>query len=494
MPRTRPDPFPFHSDRCLIGALVVGLCEVASEFGDGIRWFVGASLPCRLSLLALLILLPFLSTVVRSQALGPIITIPIDKVREHSNNLAETGKGKSCGVRLFDEWPAYLNYTNSSSYRIFTPGLQSIPSPQNSVPPGGRFRFYCYFNGISTPFIDSVCPDKIGEQHPDWYVEIQRRGPRASFTSRAMPPVPGEFEFNSNSTDPEGEPVLESWRMGDDTTRGGTSLIHRYSKPGNFTVSLTVADTDALTNMASRVISVPAPRPLVSVRLLNKHTGNRIELAEEFTARVTVAASDDGVGSLSNLVFTTPALTVPGLFTVLSAPAQTNIGTLPPGGKVEFDWRLRAWSRGTGVRRRLSPPSALSAARREKSSRPLRGSVWDRPRRVNGCGTAAGNASRPSRLRVRQDMDRKEPHAKTRRRAAVCFARPGAIRSNAFGVMTPASGDGRIWTLPALGMVCGAAMSSSSLERHWNGDEDVATPFHAGGSIQRCPLGTPLET
>jgi len=301
-----------------------------------------ARLNRRLHLVAVLILLPFLTPVVRSQSFGPIVIIPIEKVREHYYNLAEDGKGKNCGVRLYGEWPVYLNYTNRSSYRIFTPGLQSIPSPQSTAPPGGRFRFYCYFNGISTPFLDSICPDKIGEQHPDWWVEIQRRGPTASFTSRAMPPVPGDFEFNSISTDPEGEPVIESWSMGDDTTRSGASLIHRYTSPGSFTVRLTVTDTDALTNMTSRIITVPAPRPVVSVRLLNKHTGNRIELAEEFTVRVTVSATADGVGSLSNLVFTLPALTVPGLFTVLNAPAQTNIGTLPPGGKVEFDWRLRA--------------------------------------------------------------------------------------------------------------------------------------------------------
>ena len=33
-----------------------------------------------------------------------------------------------------------------------------------------------------------------------------------------------------------------------------------------------------------------------------------------------------------------------------------------------------------------------------------------------------------------------------------------------------------------VGMAFGAAMSSSPWERFWNGDEDVATPFHAGPS------------
>jgi len=37
-------PCPFQSDRYLIGALVAGLCEVASALGDGVRGFVGASL------------------------------------------------------------------------------------------------------------------------------------------------------------------------------------------------------------------------------------------------------------------------------------------------------------------------------------------------------------------------------------------------------------------------------------------------------------------
>ena len=37
-------PCPFHSDRYLLGALVAGLCEVASVFGEGVRGFVGASL------------------------------------------------------------------------------------------------------------------------------------------------------------------------------------------------------------------------------------------------------------------------------------------------------------------------------------------------------------------------------------------------------------------------------------------------------------------
>ncbi len=277
-----------------------------------------------------------------AQTFGPIVTIPIEKVRESYYHPAEDGTGKSCGVKLYGEWTAYRIYTNRTSYRIYTPGLQSIPSPQNSVEVGGRFRFYCYFNGVATPFNDSPCPDKIGEDLPDWYVEVQRRGPTASFTFRELPATPGQFEFKSISTDPEGETLVEHWDFGDSATGAGVSPIHRFAQPGPFLVSLTVTDTDALTNRAQRTITVPAPKPSVSIRLLNKHSRNRIELGEEFAVQVTVQAGSTGVGALSELAFTGTPLVVPELFRVVHAPEETGIGTLQPGEKKEFNWTLRA--------------------------------------------------------------------------------------------------------------------------------------------------------
>lgn len=282
---------------------------------------------------------------VQGQSSGPIQIIPIAKVRESYYHPAEDGTGKSCGVRLYGQFPVYKNYTNHGSYTLVTPGLQSNPHGgfgSIAPPPGGTLRFYCYFNGISTPFNDSPCPDKIGEQHPDWHAEIRPRGPRASFTAKADPTLPGQWGFQSTSTEPEGDPITEQWEFGDGGNSGGTGVNHRYVLPGSYTVHLTVTDTDGLTNRASRVIAVAAPKPVVSVRLFNKHTGNRIELEEEFGVRVTVRASDDGAGALSDLAFTGPALAIPGLFGVVHAPAQTSIGTLQPGEQREFDWTLRA--------------------------------------------------------------------------------------------------------------------------------------------------------
>ncbi|MBL9174497.1 MAG: carbohydrate-binding protein [Verrucomicrobiales bacterium] len=282
-----------------------------------------------------------------SQAFGPIITIPIEKVREPYNNIAEDGSRKSCGVRLYGEWPVFLNYTNRTSYRIYTPGLARIPTPQNTEPPGGRFRFYCYFNGIDTGNLGAECPSEIGAGLPDWYVEIQRRGPRASFSYQPEPGSPELFQFRSLSTDPEGDPIVsEHWDFGDGAEGTGVSQTHRYDKPGIFRVRLTVTDSDGLTNAGTINITVPAPKPVVSITMLGKHSRNRIELGEEFDVRVKVRATDDGFGALSNLAFIGSALTVPDIFSIVRAPAETPIGTLLPGEEREFVWTLKAEKAG----------------------------------------------------------------------------------------------------------------------------------------------------
>ncbi len=64
----------------------------------------------------------------QAQQFGPIVTIPIERVWEEYDSLSEDGSIRSCGVRLYAEWPAYLKYTNSTSYRMFTPDL-SVSRP-----------------------------------------------------------------------------------------------------------------------------------------------------------------------------------------------------------------------------------------------------------------------------------------------------------------------------------------------------------------------------
>lgn len=81
-----------------------------------------------------------LAGLAHAQQFGPVEVIPITKVREHYNNPAEDGTGKSCGVRLFGEFPVYKNYTNHNSYTLFTPELQRNPHGEfgSVAPPAGR--------------------------------------------------------------------------------------------------------------------------------------------------------------------------------------------------------------------------------------------------------------------------------------------------------------------------------------------------------------------
>lgn len=295
----------------------------------------------RLALLALGFLL-MARTPVEAQTPPPII-IPVTKERVRYFNVSEDGSRISCGIVLYGSFPVYKGRTNITDYNTSNARL-GVQNPGSwHLDSDNRFRFTAWFNGGDGPFSDNPnCNHTIGEGLPEWYAEYHPKPPRASFTATAIASEPGAWEFLSTSTDAENQPLIEQWVFGDETSGSGPKEIHRYTKPGNFTAALTVTDTDGLTNRTTRIVTVPAPKPVVSVQLFNKHSGNRIEIEEEFDVRVAVRATDDGVGALSNLVFTAPPLAVPGLFTLLSTPAHTNIGSLQPGERREFDWRLRA--------------------------------------------------------------------------------------------------------------------------------------------------------
>lgn len=282
-----------------------------------------------------------------AQPYGPVQIIPISKVRVPYYIPSEDGTGKSCGVRLYGEFPVYKNYTNHNSYALFTPELQRDPHTEfGSVapPPGGALRFYCYFNGVSTPINEIPCPSSIGEGLPEWHAEIRPQGPRASFTATADPALPGRVDFRSTSTEPEGDPITEQWDFGDGGTAGSTSVNHQYLQPGNFRASLTVTDTDGLTNQAVRTLVVPAPKLEASLRMPDNPPGDtKVPLGEAFKVRLRVRATDDGVGALSQVRFATNyVLRFPEWLSVVEQPDSTELGTLTPGQSREFDYVFRA--------------------------------------------------------------------------------------------------------------------------------------------------------
>lgn len=62
--------------------------------------------------------------------------------------------------------------------------------------------------------------------------------------------------FNAGaSSDSDGVVRSYNWNFGDGTTATGKFVSHRYSAPGNPTVSLTVADDDGATTTSSRALN-----------------------------------------------------------------------------------------------------------------------------------------------------------------------------------------------------------------------------------------------
>jgi PKD repeat protein len=327
--------------------------------------------------------------------LVPPIVIPITKERVPYYNLSEDGSRISCGVRLYGSFPVYKGRTNISDYRIFIPGVQNPGAWR--LHDDNRFRFFAYFNGSDSPASSNPeCNHTIGGNLPEWHAEYQPKPPKASFTSTASGSEPGVWEFLSTATDPEDQPLIEDWAFGDGSGGSGHKISHRYTKPGSFAVSLTATDTDGLTNRATRIITVQAPTPVVSVRLFNKHSGNRIELDETFRVRVTVHATVDGVGKLSDLAFSGPALSIPDIFTIVSAPTETPIGTLTPGEPPrEFNWTLTATKAG---RFALTAPSVGG---KDDSGRSVFGSGDTEQGEVTSL--IVGIEQRPARLQLGAD-------------------------------------------------------------------------------------------
>ncbi len=312
-----------------------------------------------------------------AQQVQPII-IPIIKERVRYYNVSENGSSVACGIRLLGSFPVYKGRTNISDYRTFIPGVQN-PGRWH-LDSDNRFRFSAWFNGGGGPISSNPdCDFTIGESLPEWHAEYSPRPPRANFTHRFSTSTPGEVHFTTTSTDPEGDLLTHEWTFGDGETASANSVIHRYTKPGSMTVTLTARDTDTLTNRISRTVIIPAPPLSVSLQILSKNSGNRIEPGEEFRVRATVSAGTNGVGELIGVKFDGPPLFVSDLFDIVKAPGvsalglssigvsslgSTNVGSLKAGDSVPFEWVLRAKKALGDFVKRTSTVSGTDAANR----------------------------------------------------------------------------------------------------------------------------------
>src|SRR5439155_21290792 len=61
------------------------------------------------------------------------------------------------------------------------------------------------------------------------------------------------------STDPDGSIASYSWDFGDGTGDQGVSVVHAYTAPGTYTITLTVTDNRGTSNDAVGYVNVNAP-------------------------------------------------------------------------------------------------------------------------------------------------------------------------------------------------------------------------------------------
>lgn len=81
--------------------------------------------------------------------------------------------------------------------------------------------------------------------------------PSASFVATQESPL--LWSFDSSASGDEDGIVAHLWDLGDGHTQAGEQIRHRYTSPGNYTVTLRVVDARDAASIASRLITVTGP-------------------------------------------------------------------------------------------------------------------------------------------------------------------------------------------------------------------------------------------
>jgi PKD repeat protein len=204
----------------------------------------------------------------------------------------------------------------------------------------------------------------------NWYtITVGPLGkPTASFASNPNTGVPGQYSFVSNSTDPGNLALDQQWTLGDGSTAAGPAVTHTYTKPGTYHVTLKVTNTDGRTDQVTHDVVVAAPKLSAAIAFVDDNgvllPSASPQVGDTVNVRLSLFASDDGVGPVSGIGFTGDPLSLsPANLTDVTGPTPAipapSAFTLQPGASTSYLYKLKVLS--SGVVRMTSTPFGLDA-------------------------------------------------------------------------------------------------------------------------------------
>lgn len=163
--------------------------------------------------------------------------------------------------------------------------------------------------------------------------------------------TPGQYQFVSTSSDPDGDALRYAWEFGDGTTSDvGPATTKTYDKPGDYSATLTVTDPGGLSDTSTKSVEVAAPELGVDIRFPGVGSPLFSE-DDEFDVDVVVSAGA-GLGALSSVSFEPAGLTVASGSDVVEiiqgpTPAIPASLTLAPNSSQTYRFKVRAIAAGS---------------------------------------------------------------------------------------------------------------------------------------------------
>lgn len=126
-----------------------------------------------------------------------------------------------------------------------------------SIDAEGKTTSYTY-NQKGTQTCRLIVTDSIGVMSEDTcLVKVLNRKPIAEFTfSPSDPSIQDEVNITDNSSDPDGTITSWFWDFGDGTNSTAKNPSHRFSKKGEWQITLTVTDNDGAKKSITHTVAV----------------------------------------------------------------------------------------------------------------------------------------------------------------------------------------------------------------------------------------------